>query len=610
MIAGINKLRCLSLLLMAAAVACAPDLYARQEATESAAEKETPESRRIERLGEVTADEWEMDLALPPAATEVPTVPGENTLPDEAQNRRLQQLLSSLAANPRNAGVNAQLNELLTEVLGQANELMDAGSYAEAERLILIVQSINPALPNFNAAKARLQSQDEIRELLSMAETALQAGQILEPVNANAIDYFNQALAKDPANSSARDGLARAQGALIDRALEYARELDFDTAGEWLQEASSVIPDQRRVEAAREELQAFRLERAVELREQAISAMDAGEFTVADFAIIDLIALGGQEAWVASLRARLEEARLYGGFEPGQVFADKLNRAGGTAPEIVIIAADSYLMGTRENSDDSYDHEKPLHRVTIRQGFGLGVREVSVAEIRRFIEQTGYRTAAEVSGSSNIYDEAAGRLSNRSGVTWEHDYRGKKADPDLPVLHVNAYDAQAYVQWLALETGKGYRLPSEAEYEYVARAGGKGTYWWGEGSPAEAVENLTGERDKSPNKRQWTTSFAKYGDGHWGPAPVGSVVNGDLVHPMGVKDIAGNVSEWMADCWHDNYIKAPTDGSAWVNRGCKRRVVRGGYWASAPEQSRAAYRFPVNADSHGPVIGFRIARDL
>ena len=163
----------------------------------------------------------------------------------------------------------------------------------------------------------------------------------------------------------------------------------------------------------------------------------------------------------------------------------------------------------------------------------------------------------------------------------------------MPVLHVNAYDAQAYAQWLALEKGKAYRLPSEAEYEYVARAGGSGTYWWGEGSPEEAVENLTGERDKLSNKRQWSTFFDKYGDGHWGPAPVGSLV-----------------SDHRTCCWHENYIKAPTDGSAWFNPGCERRVVRGGYWASAPEQSRAAYRFPVSAQSHGPVIGFRIARDL
>jgi formylglycine-generating enzyme required for sulfatase activity len=238
------------------------------------------------------------------------------------------------------------------------------------------------------------------------------------------------------------------------------------------------------------------------------------------------------------------------------------------------------------------------------------VTEVTVAQFKRFVTSTGYRTAAEIGGGSSVYDESAGRLSKRDGVFWKHDYKGKKAAPDLPVLHVNAYDAQAYVQWLTLETGKDYRLPSEAEYEYVARAGGSNNYWWGEESPAEVVENLTGERDKLSHKRQWSTFFNKYGDGYWGPAPVGSLISDNLTHSMGVYDIAGNVSEWMADCWHQNYIKAPTDGSAWFNPGCERRVVRGGYWASAPEQTRAAFRFPVKAKSYGPVIGFRIARSL
>ena len=165
---------------------------------------------------------------------------------------------------------------------------------------------------------------------------------------------------------------------------------------------------------------------------------------------------------------------------------------------------------------------------------------------------SGYQTAADRRGSSRVYDEKAGRLSQRDGVDWEYDYRGEKADPDLPVLHVSAYDAEAYAKWLSDETGQVYRLPSEAEYEYVARAGGKGTYWWGEDSPGEPVENLTGERDSSPSRRQWSTFFNKYGDGHWGPGPTGSIGGGEWVHPMGVYDIAGNVCEWTQDCWHQN----------------------------------------------------------
>jgi formylglycine-generating enzyme required for sulfatase activity len=227
-----------------------------------------------------------------------------------------------------------------------------------------------------------------------------------------------------------------------------------------------------------------------------------------------------------------------------------------------------------------------------------------------FIMNSGYQTAADRSGSSRIYDETAGRLTSRSGVNWKSDYKGRKAKPDMPVLHVNYQDALAYANWLARETGKGYRLPSEAEYEYVARAGGNGSFWWGEGSPTEVVENLSGDRDTSPRSREWTNAFKKYGDGNWGPGPTGFIGNGENLHPMGVYDIAGNVREWVEDCWHQNYIKAPVDGSAWVNPGCNRWVARGGYWASGPEQSRASFRIPANAKSFGPVIGIRIARDL
>ncbi len=567
------------------------------------------DKNRIERLGEASADEWEMDLHLPRAASPVSPGAVELVLPDENQNQNLQQLLSRLAANPGNSEILAALNALLEDVLGQANALMDAGSFDQAEPVLSVIQSINPGLAGLNSTKDRLQTLKEANEVAQAGEDAMVSGWVLEPENNNALYYYRQSLGIDPQNRLALKGLEAVQGMLIEEALAYAEELDFETAEARLAEASTVREEQQPVEDARIEVSEFKREHALELQRKAIEAMTAGDFGLADFTIIDLMALGGQEDQVKSLLARLEEARFYGGFEPGQVVSDEL-QSGGRAPDIVIIDAGSFLMGSKGRSDTGSDHEVPQHRVTIKRGFGLGVTEVTVAEFQVFITRTGYQTAAELSGVSSVYDEAAGRLSKRDRVYWKHDYKGREAGPDMPVLHVNAHDAQAYVQWLALETGKEYRLPSEAEYEYVARAGGNGTYWWGEDSPAEVVENLTGERDTSPAKRQWTTSFKRYGDGHWGPAPAGSLVSGALVHPMGVHDIAGNVSEWTADCWHQNYVKAPSDGSAWFNPGCERRVVRGGYWASAPEQSRAAFRFPVSAESYGPVVGFRIARNL
>ena len=559
--------------------------------------------------GEVRTEEWEMDLRLPSAAPVPRPRAGTFVLPDEKQNQELQRLLSRLAENPDDTGVRSKLNGLLADVLDQANVLMDSGSIDEVEPLFALIQSIDPGLAGFGTAKRRLKDQGKISDLLKAGDEALATDHILEPANSSALYYYKQVLKNTPQSVMARKGLENVQMALVERGLESAREFDFETAEIWLQEASVIREDQTAVEQARIEISDINRERVIELEQKVLDAMMSGNFNLADFSIIDLMAMGGQESMVKSLLARLEEARFYGGFEPGQVISDEL-QSGGKAPEIVIIDAGSFLMGSRGRSDKSSDHEEPQHRVIIKRGFGLGVTEVTVAQFQLFITSTGYRTAAEIGRSSSIYDEAAGRLSPRDRVNWRHNYKGKKAGPDMPVLHVNAYDAQAYVQWLALETGKNYRLPSEAEYEYVARAGGRGTYWWGEGSPAEAVENLTGERDKSPSQREWSTFFDKYDDGNWGPAPVGSLTSDALVHPMGVHDIAGNVSEWVADCWHQNYVKAPIDGTAWFNPGCERRVVRGGYWASAPEQSRAAFRFPVKAKSHGAVIGFRVARDL
>ena len=577
----------------------------RQSPGEIVSDQESTESRHIERLGEVNADEYELDLALPGAAPVVPAT-GDVSLPDEAQDQELQRLVSRMAADPGSAKVLAQLNEFLSGVLDQANSLMDIDEVAQAERLLAVIVSIDPNLKGMEATQRRLLAINQARQLMAAGDSALADERVLEPLDNNAFYYFTQALIKDPRSRSAQLGLARVQEALIERANEAAQGLDFEMAGYWLEQAAGIREDQTQVDAAWEQLEAFQSMRGEDLEKQALTAMAVGDYNLAEFAIIDLIALGGEEDRVVVLRAALEDARYYGGLEPGQIISDVFLNSADMAPDVVVIPAGSFLMG----SDGGADNEKPRHRVTISRGFGLGVREVSVAEFRLFIERSAYRTAAEKDGRSMIYDESAGRINHRGRIDWEYGYNGKKAKPEMPVVHVNWHDAQAYVQWLSEETGKRYRLPSEAEYEYVARAGGSGTYWWGEKSPDETVENLTGQRDTSPGMRRWTTFFKKYGDGHWGPAPVGTFESNLLIHPMGVYDIAGNVSEWMEDCWHQNYMQAPSNGSAWVNPGCSRRVVRGGYWASAPDQTRAAFRISAKPETSGPVVGIRIARDL
>lgn len=583
-------------------LSCPPYSYAQEVSSDTESD-----SRHIDRLGEGSSEEWQMDLALP-AATSVGN--SATSLPDAEQDQQLQQLLSSLAANPDSSRILGQLNGLLRDVLVQADVLMDENSIDEARQLLSLVQSVDPSIRGLNSANTRLVVLREVSDLLTLGDIALDAQKLIEPANDNALYYYRNALQKNPENKAIKTAIINVEAALIIRAEESSEDLDFEMAAEWLAQASAVREEQSQVNAAWAGLNAAQSGHADELEAKALAAMDAGSFNLAEFNIIDLIALGNQEERVQTLRARLEDARLYGGFEPGQVITDEFLRSDGLAPSIVIIPSGSFLMGSGGRSGGAYDNEQPRHRVTIERGFGLGIKEVTVEEFGLFVSTSGYVTSAERAGRSTIYDESAGRLSKRNGISWKNDFQGDDANPDDPVIHVNFHDANAYVEWLAVETGKHYRLPTEAEFEYVATAAGNGTYWWGEGSPDETVENITGQRDKSRSKRRWTTPFKKYGDGYWGPAPAGSFRVDEMLHPMGVQDIAGNVSEWTADCWHSNYMQAPVDGSAWVNPGCERTVVRGGYWASAPQQTRAAFRISAKPETLGPVVGIRIARDL
>ena len=206
-----------------------------------------------------------------------------------------------------------------------------------------------------------------------------------------------------------------------------------------------------------------------------------------------------------------------------------------------------------------------------------------------------------------MYDEESGRIIDRRGITWRNDYLGNKAADDLPVIHISWNDANAYARWLSARTGKNYRLPSEAEFEYALRAGSTTRYPWGDGDPTKVFGNVTGDGDRSPRlKRSWAKAFPHYDDRYWGPAPVASFPP----NKFGLRDIDGNVSEWVEDCWHDNYMRAPADSSAWINPGCTNHVIRGGSWGSSPDQERSAFRTYAPSDTRSARVGMRVARDL
>lgn len=161
-------------------------------------------------------------------------------------------------------------------------------------------------------------------------------------------------------------------------------------------------------------------------------------------------------------------------------------------------------------------------------------------------------------------------------------------------------EARAYLAWLSQETGERYRLLSEAEWEYVARAGTETAWYWGEGGSQCDYANGA---DSTALRMNWHQSVAACADGYAGVAPVGMFAP----NAFGVHDVLGNASEWTQDCWNPLYEGAPRDGGTWEQGQCDVRVVRGGGWGSGPNQIRSAARFAV------PIAfryGFRVARNV
>ncbi|MBP2302110.1 SUMF1/EgtB/PvdO family nonheme iron enzyme [Azospirillum picis] len=228
-----------------------------------------------------------------------------------------------------------------------------------------------------------------------------------------------------------------------------------------------------------------------------------------------------------------------------------------TCPVMLRVPAGSFTMGN-DRGDAS---ERPAHRVAIAKPFALGVYEVTVGEWRACMQEGG---CAEMP-----------RISDATDAT--------------PVHNVHWKDADAYVAWLSRKTGQRYRLPSEAEWEYAARAGTAGPLWWG------------GE----------TGVFADC-DGCGGPheALAPAAVGSYRPNPFGLHDMNGGVAEWVADCWNRDYRGAPADGGAWTKGDCRKRVLRGGSWRNKPAEIAAGLRNFYDADVRYLDNGFRVARDL
>ncbi|MEW9572884.1 SUMF1/EgtB/PvdO family nonheme iron enzyme [Rhodanobacter sp. Si-c] len=452
---------------------------------------------------------------------------------------------------------------------------------------------------------AALKTLTDVRPLLAQAAGLLQQGKADEPVGHSALDIYRQVQQLDPQNAVAEQGVLDVQRVVLDRALAAVAQNDFAGADKVLAEAQAIRPGSQQLHDVRQRVDDMRAARASGVLTQAHSALDAGNLAMAKQLAAQAEAISPQLAGLAAFEQQLVNAQLYASHKPGQVFSDRYVDLPGQSPAMVVIPTGSFMMGAAD--DDSRNAaEQPQHKVSIDQGFAMSRSAITVGQFREFVRESGYVPDSVKQGGASVYDERSGAMHDDSDATWQDDYAGHKAEDNLPVVNISWNDAKAYADWLSQRTGKKYRLPSEAEFAYALRGGTTTSYWWGDGTPNRKVENLTGSRDRSLSGRRWNHAFRDYDDGYWGPAPVMSFAP----NPFGLYDMGGNVSEWVADCWHDNYIRAPVDGSAWLNPGCSVRVLRGGSWGSSPEQARSAWRQGADAGVRSGRVGFRVVREL
>jgi formylglycine-generating enzyme required for sulfatase activity len=517
----------------------------------------------------------------------------------------LELYLGIVATEAEHKEANAGIDAVTTQLVAQGRMALSEGRVLEGQQLERVVARARPQHPDLAGFRTAIESALRAQELVRLGDARVRGNRIFKPEGKGAVVAYREALQAFPDFLPARDGLARLQATWLNRALIAAQDADYPRAERLQADAARIVADSPALQDMAARIVELRQARTEQLLAQGHAAVDALDLELAARRLAEAERASLQSRGLDALNERIELARHYGRFRPGQVFRDPL-AAGGEAPEMVVLAHGSFRMGSPEAERQRQENEGPQHEVAFTRGFAMARNEVTVGDFARFVEATQYRSVALRRGRSTVYDERGGVMSEHRGVDWRRDHAGRKAAPELPVVHVAFEDAEAYVAWLSAQTGQRYRLPSEAEFEYALRGGRDEAYAWGEGAPTRVVGNLTGDGDKSRLGRRWSNAIPDYADGHWGPAPVRSFP----AEAFGTFDLIGNVSEWVQDCWHDSYRRAPGDGTAWVNPGCSDRVIRGASWASTLDRARSAYRQPSAAETTHARLGFRVVRDI
>ncbi|MFT4026359.1 MAG: formylglycine-generating enzyme family protein [Novosphingobium sp.] len=264
---------------------------------------------------------------------------------------------------------------------------------------------------------------------------------------------------------------------------------------------------------------------------------------------------------------------------------------------LAVVPAGTFQMGAEGGEDGRA--EGPVHRVEIRKPFALAVTEVTNAQYARFVAESGHPTVP----GCEIWPKGS---EAEKTADWRDPALGRPTRPDEPVVCVSWSDARAYVDWLARRTGKPYRLPTEAEWEYAARAGTDTPFPW-KGGEAASCAHANIYDVSAAGRFAWANAACT--DGHPALAQVGSF----KANAFGLFDMIGNVWEWTEDCYAVPYPVAATTEAAiepGPGEACARRSVRGGSWMTRPDRNRVSFRGRDPEGARYFMFGFRVARDL
>lgn len=275
----------------------------------------------------------------------------------------------------------------------------------------------------------------------------------------------------------------------------------------------------------------------------------------------------------------------------------------GTCPWLVVVPAGRFLMGSPETEEGRYTDEGPQHWVTLKKQFAVMQTEVTVGMFQKFVEETRYEATKE---GCNFWNGKKWEVNLKAN--WEVPFVDVPQTPQQPVVCVNWHDAQAFAQWMSRRTGQLYRLLSESEWEYVARAGTKTAYEWGEDNDhTQQCQHANGADQTAKNQFSLDNDreLANCEDGYAYTAPVASF----KANQFGLYDTSGNAWEWVQDCRED-YSAAETIGEAVETKKNCNRVLRGGGRSNNPQGVRPAIRYGLPPTGRNNDMGFRLARML